>query len=259
MGDADRELAVGPEDRTRREATGAGGRRAVHVVEQPLVGPELSVEPHHMVEARHHEALRSGHPVRHRRGAEQREIRHVGARGRVHERVVGQGAVDAQPHVLVGSRRRRRGRPVVATPGTACRWARIAGDPRRGSIGVLLVRPRRRHRERRGGSGDGTSGIGVAVIGAALVDVERGGHVEDRLAVLDRDDASGREAPPVADAVDVEDDRHLRVARRRKYAWIECTTPIGLDRAAGGLEALRQHLPAEDPLAPGRGSGHGTG
>ena len=215
-------IAIWPsaEHRASREPAGAHGRRAVQVEEQPLVGPELAVEPHHVVEARHHEALRSRARVRHRGGAEQRDVRHVRADGRVHERIVGERAVGAEPHVLVG-RARPVGGPRVAT-GEA-HVDRPLPRPRRRGLGVLLVAPRRRLRDLdRLGRGD--VGHRVGVVGALLGHVERRRHVEDRLAVLDRDDPPGGEAAAVADAVDVEDDRHVGSPGRRKYACIEWTT-----------------------------------
>ena len=70
------------------------------------------------------------------------------------------------------------------------------------------------HRRQR--FGIGRVGHRVLMLGPGLVDVERRREVEDRAAVLDRDDAPRREAVAVADAVDVVDDRDARVAGRRK-------------------------------------------
>ena len=88
----------------------------------------------------------------------------------------------------------------------------LAPDPvderRREPVGVRLEP----FAERRQRLGVGRVGHRVLVLGAGLGDVERRRQVEDRAAVLDRDDAPGREAAAVADAVDVEDDRDARVA-----------------------------------------------
>ena len=61
-------------------------------------------------------------------------------------------------------------------------------------------------------SGSGTSGIGCLVLEALLGHLEAGLQVEDGLAVLDGDHTSGGEGAAVADAVDLVEDRHVRVA-----------------------------------------------
>ena len=58
--------------------------------------------------------------------------------------------------------------------------------------------------------------------------LERHGHVEDGLAVLDGDDAARRERATVADAIDVVDDGLVMSPGRRKYACSEW-------RALGGV------------------------
>ena len=81
-----------------------------------------------------------------------------------------------------------------------------------------------------------------------LVDVERALEVEDGVAVLDRDHAPGRERPPVADAVDLVQDRRGRVsgAQEVRVQGVDATRVHG---PAGGDERLRRHLAAEDALA----------
>ena len=89
----------------------------------------------------------------------------------------------------------------------------LAPDPvderRREPVDVRLE-PLAKRRQR---LGIGRVGHRVLVLGPGLGHVERRREVEDRAAVLDRDDPPGREAAAVADAVDVEDDRDARVAR----------------------------------------------
>ena len=68
------------------------------------------------------------------------------------------------------------------------------------------------------------------------------------LAVLDGDDAAGGEAAAVADAVDLVDDRHARVAGAQEVRVQAVHRPVRRDGAAGGDERLAGDLPAEDPL-----------
>src|SRR3954469_5139465 len=71
------------------------------------------------------------------------------------------------------------------------------------------------------------------VLETGLGDVERHRHVEDRPAVLDRDDAPRAEAAPLAAAVDAVDDRHLGIATKQE---------VGVERM--GMEGLHVHGPA---------------
>ncbi len=97
-------------------------------------------------------------------------------------------------------------------------------------------------------SAAGTSGMSVEVLEAVLVDVERRRHVEDRLAVLDGDDAPGGEAAAVADAVDVVDDRHLGVAELEEVGVHRMHPAVGVDGASCGHQRLGEHLAAVDPV-----------
>ena len=67
------------------------------------------------------------------------------------------------------------------------------------------------------------------------------------LAVLDRDDAPGGEALAVADAVDLVDDRHLRIAAEQEIG-VQRMRQHALDGAAGGDQRLADHLAAEHAL-----------
>ncbi|MGY4354676.1 hypothetical protein ACVW0J_001169 [Bradyrhizobium sp. i1.7.7] len=82
---------------------------------------------------------------------------------------------------------------------------------------------------------------------ALLVGVERHHDREDRVAVLDRGDAAGRIALAVAQALDLVDDRDLRIARQDEIAMQRMRQPA-LDRAAGRNHRLPDHLAAEHPL-----------
>ena len=67
------------------------------------------------------------------------------------------------------------------------------------------------------------------------------------LAVLDRDHAPRGEALAVADAVDVVDDRHLRIAGQQEIGVQRMRRPA-LDGAGGGDQRLADHLAAEHAL-----------
>jgi hypothetical protein len=54
------------------------------------------------------------------------------------------------------------------------------------------------------------------VLEAVFGDLKQRGHREDGLAVLDRHDAPRRERETIAASIDLVDDRHARIARRRK-------------------------------------------
>jgi hypothetical protein len=83
-----------------------------------------------------------------------------------------------------------------------------------------------------------------------LVVVERDRHGEDRVPVLDRDDAPGGEALAVADAVDLVDDRYLGVAGQQEIR-VQRVRRAAADvrhRPAGGDQRLADHLTAEHAL-----------
>ncbi len=84
--------------------------------------------------------------------------------------------------------------------------------------------------------------------------VEAGLQVEDRLAVLDRDDTTGRERLAVADAIDLVEDRRVHVARAQEVR-VEGVHEAGravvgmIDRPRRRDERLAGNLAAEDSLA----------
>jgi hypothetical protein len=67
--------------------------------------------------------------------------------------------------------------------------------------------------------------------------------------VLDRDDAAGGETLAVADAVDLVDDRHLRIAAEQKIG-VQRMGMAAVHRSAGGDKGLPDHLTAEHTLPP---------
>jgi hypothetical protein len=67
--------------------------------------------------------------------------------------------------------------------------------------------------------------------------------------VLDGDDAARGEALAVADAIDLVDDRHFRVARQQEVGVQRMRRTLGdVERAAGGDQRLADHLAAEHAL-----------
>ena len=87
------------------------------------------------------------------------------------------------------------------------------------------------------------------MVSTVFVNVKAGLQIEDRLAVLDGNDAPCREAAAIADSVDLVQDRHQRVTRPQKVgvqrmhlsAWI-------IDGARRGDQRLTGNLAAENPL-----------
>ncbi len=93
------------------------------------------------------------------------------------------------------------------------------------------------------------------MVEAFFVHVEAGLQVEDRLAVLDRDDTTGRERLAVADAIDLVEDRRVHVARAQEVR-VEGMHEAGravvggmIDRPRRRDERLAGNLAAEDSLA----------
>ena len=209
-----RERAVAPVDEPFGQPAPGLRRRTALVVQQPLVGAQRPVEPHRMVEARDHEAVVVPRArVRHHRGVEQREVGRVRNDAVVQQRIVGELAVGAEPHELLGlpaspgSGSSQRGRSAERVSIGRSRMIQSANSGGNRSVCGSSRSAHRRQRLR-----IGRLGHRVLVLRARLEHVERRRQVEDRLAVLDRDHPPRREAAAVADAVDVVDDRHPRVA-----------------------------------------------
>jgi len=82
------------------------------------------------------------------------------------------------------------------------------------------------------------------VLESALGQLKRGGHVEDLLAVLNRDHATGREVIAVARAVDLVDDRGIDVAAAQEVG-VQGMRVAPFDRRARRHQRLPEHLAAE--------------
>src|SRR2546423_1557646 len=245
----DRERAVAAEDRALCKPACVRRRRAGLVVQEPFVGPERAVEPHGVVEAGDHVLLLLVRDrVREHRRVEQREVGRVGDDALVDERhTLGEVAVRFDPDVLLRLPRRRVepagvvDRPRVDRP--------LADEPLREvrpqalEVRLHALLPRRELV----GSRDGRHR--QLMVGTALDDLERCRQVEDRAPVLDRYDPPGGEALSVADAVDVVDDRDVRIAGPEEVGMERVHGAVFTDCATGGDERLRRDLPAEHALA----------
>jgi len=74
------------------------GRGAVHGVEQPVIGAAGAVEPHGMVEARHHQLRIEQHlAMGNEGGIEQRKIRSISQCALMQAKVIGQLFGGANP------------------------------------------------------------------------------------------------------------------------------------------------------------------
>ncbi len=140
-------------------------------------------------------------------GVEERHVRGVGRDAGVEQRVVGQLAVGPDPQALVG----------LAGALASARAARRCGAGRSGGAGrTSRPAPPARARAARTSGGErlgvGHVGHGELVLEALLEVVERRRQVEDGPPVLDGHHPPGGEGPPVADAVDLVEDRDVRVA-----------------------------------------------
>ena len=91
----------------------------------------------------------------------------------------------------------------------------------------------------------------VLVLEPVLGHLEVGGHEVDRVAVLARDDAPGRERPAVPQPLDVVDDRHRRVAGPQEVRVQRVHVAVLGHGADARDQGLGGHLAAEHPLAVG--------
>jgi hypothetical protein len=94
-------------------------------------------------------------------------------------------------------------------------------------------------------SGGGTSGIADLMIEIRLLDLERGGHVEDLLAVLNRHHAAAGETLTVAAAVDVIDNRRGAVAAPQKVGMQRVHHALRSHGRRRRPQRLTQHLAAK--------------
>ena len=82
------------------------------------------------------------------------------------------------------------------------------------------------------------------MLATVLGRLERGRHVEDLFAVLDRDDAAGGKMMAVARPVDLIDDRRMKIPATHEIGMQRMHHAI-LDRGARSNERLAEHLAAK--------------
>ena len=94
--------------------------------------------------------------------------------------------------------------------------------------------------------GAGHGGRRILVIKPRLVDLKRGGHVENRPALLDGHDPAGGEALAVPDAIDVVNDRLIDISGPEKIGMQAVGPALRRHGLVGGRQRLPQHLSAVD-------------
>ena len=200
------------------------------------------MEPQSMVKARGHD-VRIGHALAmgDHRAVEQRHVRGIGEHGRVGRRIIREAAGGAEPEVMrarllstieeAGGVHRTHLDRAFATPiGRPARRQAVEIELLQVCLGWQVIRARHlRHRR--------------LMMQAGFLRVIGGGHREDRLALLDRQDAPRGETAPVADAFDFVDDGNGRVATEQEIA-MQRMRPAPLHRAIRRDQGLRDHLPA---------------
>jgi hypothetical protein len=201
-----------------------------------------------MVEARSLEAaLEKRAPMRDEGGIEKREVRRIGEHAAVQDRVV---------------RKRRRGAHPQIEHGLARRMREVAliFDGVQLDRALALEIPAHRIRHRRHDAvldfrfarqllGVWHLGHREAVGKPLLLHVEGDRHGEDRMPVLDRPYAARREAPAVAQLLDLVDDGNSGIAGQDEIG-MQRMRHAPLDGAASRDEGLADDLPAEDALPP---------
>ena len=230
------------EDGAAIEPTPLAAKRAVQRVEMPFVKFERPVQPHGMIKAGRHElGVGPVQAMRAKAGAEQAHIRGIGQQAVVQagRRINRSG--DAEPDMVdvagwfgteqvgwVDFTNLDRDRADIVFPHV---FRQLVDDlEATGPSGHQILRSFHvRH--------------GVGMFPTILIDLEAGGHIEDLLAMLDRDDPAGGKAAAIAGVVDLIDDRHFRIA------WPD---EIGVERMAKtvfGDRAIRRHERLGDNLA----------
>ena len=204
------------------------------------------MEPHRVIEARHLQSARvEAEPERQDRRVEQGHVARIGDDAGVQYRVVGKPAVRAHPHPLPGRL------PALPPDGSAVLVAEVDRPGTVVPVADLVGVGRHPFLERRQFVGvSETRGHLELVREPGLLVVEAGLEVEDRAAVLDRDDPAGGEAASVADPVDVVENRDERVAGAQEVGVQRVHQPTGIvDRARRRDEGLTGNLAAEHALA----------
>ena len=201
---------------------GAAGLDGSQVDEHPVVGPDVLLEPHRMVDAR-----AAASDERRVLLAESRaEVGQVRQSGPVQERVVAERGRGAHPDAVGEDPGEEVGRRHLAHL-----EQRVPPAPGR----VLGLR--------RGAPGS------IVEDAAVALGLEGRDHGEDHLALLDRDDVAGGEGAPVPVAVDLQDDGQVAAPGPEEVAVERVRETIRLDGGRRGEQALGRHLPSVQGLA----------
>ena len=203
-------------------------------------------KPHRVIEARDlHPRREVRHAVRKERCGDERVIGRVREEVVVERRIVRELRDRLDPHVALRRSLRRRERIVLEGDRPLLERARreraLAEELRHlvaaGEDALLL---------RRQGLGRRHRGHRIVVLEARLDLLERRGEVEDRRAVLDRDDPPRGERAAVARAVDVVGDGLARVARPQEVRVHRVDVALRRHRLHRRGERLAEHLAAVD-------------
>ena len=215
-------------------------------IEEPLVGSEIPMEPHRVIEAGHlHRTVNPRKSVGKQGGVEERHVARVGGDARVQYVVVGQSAIGAKPDSLT---RKRLALPVK---GVAIAVPLIDGARSLVPITQLLAIRLHSCGEVRQCLRVGSGAIVVdLVFQPLLVTLKTRVQVEDCLSVLDCNDATGGETRAVANAVDLVEDGHALGACAKKIGVERVDAAIRLvNRARRCDECLSRDLASEHSLA----------
>src|SRR5580692_3108889 len=239
------EAAGAIEEATADDTARPGRAGALDVVEQPVIDAEGAVKPDGVVDACDlHSGRHEADAVGVERGAEEREVRDIGQQVPVQRRVIGQAVDHAVPEPARGSVHRGSERiarldgPDLDGPGHRGARPHELGQELgelEGELRFGAERLGRRHRGHR-----------VLVLEARLVDLERRGQAEDRLALLHADDAPGGKALAVAQPVYLVKDGRLHFARADEVPVRGVHGAPWLHGLRRGRQRLPEDLSAED-------------
>jgi len=233
------------EEKTTRKAAGAVGDWRIHVVEQPLVGLDLTVKPHAVVQAGPHKCpVVPSNVVWSQDGVKETHVTRVGHDASVKKLVVSEGSVGLNPHLLGGFTRSGW------TPGEFADETLIDGVLALEPLVDVLTIARRFDalEQRRDCFGLLNIRCGDLMVEAVFFGVEAGLHVVDGSAVLNRHNPAGGEALPVSNPVYFVENWHLGVTGPKKVR-VERVHPTLVDRASGSHQGLGGDLASKDPLA----------
>ena len=178
--------------------------------------------------------------MRQRRRVEEEEIRHVGEQPPVQHFLVRQRSHGAKPDLPLG----RGALRVDALHRTELERPRLLEEAPHALRQPLEERCRRPLERIRQALRRRYRGHRDLMIEARFAHLERGGHVEDLLAVLDGDDAAVREAVAVEAAIHLIDDGGVAIAAPQEIR-VQRVHHARFDGGGRGAQGLPEHLSAE--------------